>query len=98
MSAPRYLLRISSVLAFAFVWYLPSAAQARADRTTTRPVLRLVSEPRELPPLLVPPFVPPVNEPLVDAGVPALVRPWVQSQFLSGGTSIESTWHLSVIN
>jgi serine-aspartate repeat-containing protein C/D/E len=98
MSAPRVWLRVSCGLALTFVWYLPPTVQAKADRNTTRPVMRLVSEPRELPPLMVPPFVPPVNEPLVDANIPALARPWVQSQLFSGGTSLEATWHLSVIN
>jgi hypothetical protein len=47
---------------------------------------------------MIPPFVPPLNEPLVSASVPAAMRPWVQSHFLSGGTALETTWHLSVIN
>jgi hypothetical protein len=51
-----------------------------------------------LPPLLIPPFVPPVNEPLVNAGVPLLARPWVQTHLVGGGNALETTWHLSVIN
>jgi serine-aspartate repeat-containing protein C/D/E len=42
-------------------------------------------------------FVPPVNEPLVPASVPALIRP-LASQFYSGGSASQNSWHLSVIN
>jgi hypothetical protein len=48
--------------------------------------------------LALAPSLPALEEPLVPAAIPSALRPWVQSQFFSGGDAVLTSWHLSVID